>query len=502
MTLSLFAAKAKADLWTVQQQWQPEHELQYQQWLKTNAKTDMFSKQFLADGKTLNPYFGITTDCADTVYTLRILFSYENKLPWAIKNPANTKRLITQATKKFDDIPEGAERLKAFLTYLFDIVGTSSIRNDTYPISLNAIRPGVIISTSKINHHSWTIADVDTKGNPRLIYNSTVGKLSGSKLQQRRSWPNPYWVFQPEEQLSNPADPNSTKIKIPVYHADSYAGLRYWIPVSELLNDPKLLSDYSNDQFELDLADWKQTLQTKIATQKETIQEVVTRLLNDACDDIKQRITAVSEVQEYKKILQKALKMTPVELAQPININELEIFNDFMNTVDKPVNNQCLIAAKYDEHSTPSRDRRLFDAIMLARSYFVEGLRLHGTKAYSTAHLARFKKIFSYPEFDAVRERQAQKSTAINTNSICKVNVGQETLDLAEIKVRLFNNQLSPNPNYNRAGRWGNAALDSAQTLVNECSTYGETYPGYDLPKSEEQAHAEVKKTIGTLNIK
>lgn len=519
--------QAKADLWQVTQAWSPEMEIKYQDWLKANAKIDIFEKKTLADGITPNPYYGLTTDCADTVYSLRVIFSYENGLPWAIRNPANPRKLITQATKKYDKLPAGSDRLKAFLTYLYDMVGTSSIANDTYPVSINNLHTGVILLTSKINHHSWTIADIDEKGNPRLIFNSTVGKASGPRLQQRRTWPNPFWVFQPEEKLTDPNDPNSAKILNPVYKAGSYAGFRYWVPVDKLLSDFKELPDYSDDQYELDLASWKMTIQKKYAQKAETLEEVIVRLLSDACDDIKQRITAVKEADLYRSQLKEALaKQAQLEslkkaLENPDDLNGdsdsnsgnlsdgvkqstiddktknlIEILTEFQKAKNKPADERCLIASKYDQLSTPSRDRRLFDGIMVARAYYVYGVRTYGEKSFSKTRNTQFKKIFTQPLRLAREESDLEnQGTALSKYSICNVKIGSQTLDLAEIKRRIFKSFTSPNPNEDVIGRWGGHGAERSE-LAKSCDTYGETYDPYDLEKSESQANDEVSSYI------
>jgi len=485
----------------VTQQWSPELETQYQQWVQTNAKVDMFSREFLDKAKTVpNPYFGMTTDCADTVYALRVIFSYENGLPWAIRNPASPRNVIAQSMKRFDAYPAGVPRLRAFFLILFDVVGTSSLGHDTYPVSINKLHPGVILLTSKINHHSWTIAGINEKGNPRLIYNSTVGKQSGSKLQQRSSWPNPHWVFQPEEKLTDPLNAESEKIKVPVFVPDSYAGFRYWIPVDKLLTNMRMLPEYSNDQYELNLNTWKQTIQNKLATQKESIQEVVERLLTDACDDVKQRMTAVGEVEDFKKQLRSAIakeaQIANISLGMSPPVSGVEELAGILKEIssEKTIlpNNQCLVYKRFDQFSTPSRDKRLFDAVMLARSYFVHAIKTQGAKAFTATRLKQLKKIFANPELSAKEESAlGEKAILANELSICRVRIGKENLDMAEIKRRLFRSQLSSNPNEDILGRWGGRGTQKSE-LANICPMYGDVYNLYDLDKAEAETQDEV----------
>jgi hypothetical protein len=457
--LFILSLHSKAGVWTATEVWTPEKEVQYQQWIQKFAQVDTFSKAKLADG-TDNPYYGIKADCADAVYSFRIIFAYENKLPWAMRNPADKKKLITNNMVKFDSIPEeGGQRIRRFINYMRDVVSTQTIANDTYPVSINKIVPGTIILTSKTNHHSWTIVEVMANGNPRLVFNSTVGSQSGAKLQQRLSWPNPYWVFQPEEILVDKSNPDAGIITKPVYYPGSYAGLRYWIPVDKLLEEQAILEGYSTDQYSLDLKKWKHELTRRLALRGETVPEVVQRLLTDACDDIKQRVGAVKEVEVFKS-----------KFAAPT----------------------CLEKDKYGEYSTPSRDRRLFDALILARSYFQHGLKTQGTQIFSKKALAQYKKIFPEPLMPAKDESLLENAeVTFDVNSICAIKVEDKFIDMAEIKRRSFRSYLSPNPNENVVGRWGGNG-DVLSDFAKTCSSFGDVYTPYDIARSEKEALDEV----------
>lgn len=484
-TVVLLSIVSKADIWVATEVWTPEKEVQYQTWIQKFAQIDMFSKPLMADG-TANPYYGLTTDCADTVYALRIIFSYENKLPWAMRDPMDRTKLITNELKRFDHIPEeNSQRLHRFIRYMTNTVSTYTISNDTYPISINQIVPGAVILTSRKNHHSWTIAQIMPNGNPRLIYNSTVGAQSGSKVQERWSWPNPYWIFEPEEKLVDKNNPDAGIILKPVYYPGSYAGIRYWIPVDKLLTDMKQLDAYSTDQYNLDLSKWKAELTRRLALRNETVPEVVQRLLVDVCADIKQRVTAVREAEEYKKQIQQALFLadTPA-LAR--------LLAEYNASLDKSENPLCLIKARYNEFSTPSRDRRLFDALILARSYFQFGIRTQGEQIFPKKALRQFKKIFPNALLPAKEESAAENiELAIDANSICKIKVDEKMIDMAEVKRRLFRSYVSPNPNADVVGRWGGNG-DVVSDLVNSCPTYGDVYTAYDIERSERESFAEV----------
>jgi hypothetical protein len=485
LAVGLAPKSAKADIWTVSQKWSDAKELQYQAWIQKFAQVDMFSNPKRADGSP-NPYYGLTTDCADTVYSMRIIFSYENRLQWAMRNPADKTQLITQELKRFDNVPEeGGKRVKAFIHYMTGVVSTHTIDNDTYPVSINHIVPGTVILTSHKNHHSWTIVEITPNGQPRLVFNSTVGKQSGSKVQQRISWPNPFWVFEPEDKLVDRRNPDAGVRHIPVYVPGSYAGFRYWTPVDKLLADQTTIPGYSQDQYTLDLSAWKEILTRKLAQKAESLQDIVSRLLTDACADIKQRADAVVEAETYKTQLKQAFNNA--------NTPDLkDILNQYNSATKKSENRQCLIFDRYDQYSTPSRDQRLFDAVMLARTYFKFGLRTQGPNAFTPDKLAQFKKIFTNPLISAKEESASEnKGSAVDSTSMCNVMISGVTLDMAEVKRRLMRSYVSPNPNEDATGRWGGRG-EVRSELTRSCPTYGDSYPPYDIDRSEKQAQDEV----------
>ena len=259
-------------------------------------------------------------------------------------------------------------------------------------------------------------------------------------------------------------------------------------------SDIKTIENYSTDQFDLDLKKWTTAPQAYYALAKEPPQDTITRLLSNTCDDVKQRIGAVKESDDYKSALAAAF-------LNPTDENSMAWINEFNSAKIVPENNQCLNSDKYDQYSTPSRDRRLFDGLMLARAYFTETLRLKGSKSISIAKLAQFKKIFTHPELSAEAEIASEnKNSGISAQSICSLNVGTVdgkniTLDLAEIKRRFFKSYVSPNPNEDLLGRWGGKNHNRGE-LAKSCPTYGEEYPPYDLNGAEHKANAEAKAAL------
>ncbi len=292
--ITLFTNLVFAAVWVDENQWSADWEQKYSDWVKTNSGSKMFSQEKMANGEA-NPYYGIRVDCADLVYSLRILFSYENKLPFAMTNPvAPNGALITNQIKRYDRTAEGMPRLKIFLTWLYDLVSTHGLPRDTFSIAFKNVKPGAIILTSHKNHHSWTIKNISKTGNPTLIFNSTVGRESGFDVQERQSWPNPFWIFEPEVDKDD-----ETKL-IPIYTPGSYAGFRYWRPLENLKKSEIEVAGYNDEQHIVGIGQWKSMAQTSLATVKETVDQVVMRLLRDSCSDFKQRADAVKEAEVFK----------------------------------------------------------------------------------------------------------------------------------------------------------------------------------------------------------
>ncbi|MFZ3230074.1 MAG: hypothetical protein WA160_07710 [Pseudobdellovibrio sp.] len=462
---------AKANVWTTENQWSSEWEQKYKNWLRDSTDSHLFSRAVNKDGSP-NPYYGIRVDCADLVYSLRIIFSYENKLPFVIHNPVSSRvELISNDIKRYDKFSEGIPRLKVFLTWIYDLVSTHSMPLDTYSIPFEAVGPGTLILTTHKNHHSWTIRDITKTGNPDLLFNSTVGRLSGLEVQERLSWPNPAWIFEPE------VDKNDETKNINIYLPGSYAGFRYWRPVDYMNKPESVVPGYSEEQHKVGVSKWKTGAISKLAKVKESVDQVVLRLLKDACSDFQQRVTAVAEAEVAK-----------AELAL------LKTKNDSTGDANQDESSVCLDAEKFDQYSTPSRDRRFVDGLIQARVYFQDELARSGEKAFSSANLSIYTTIFPFITKSAAEEASLDK-TAKSAQNYCSLTINSKigNLSLAELKRRVFLGKVSANPNDSTTGRFGYSKTekDIGYTKCQE-KTYGLGPSIYNLNKIESDAKKEI----------
>lgn len=411
---------SNAEVWKADKFWTDETSTEFATWMQKEWRKDFFSRKKLSDGSP-NIFYGLRLDCADTVYSSKIIFSYLHKYHFSINDPTGGKKLITNEMNRWDNLPE-AKRVTAFLKLMYNLVSTKSLPGDTYPVALtsNSISPGMLILTTKKNHHSWTIKNIFDTGIPHLVFNSTVGAYSSLNLQERKSWPNGEWVFE---------DDNTPT---------GSAGIRNWKPEAYISEPAWKVPGYSEDQYKQKPSLWRKNLETLLKIKDESTDGKLKRLLENVCNDIKQRHDAVKEASQF--------------------------------ILDNKIN--CLNEADFDTYSTPSRDKRLADEFISLREAYQDALK---TKDLNEVKLSnQLNKIFPNPELKISEENKVMQSLAIDENSICSTvyhsyNEGtNKTIDMAELKRRLFNKTLSSNPNDPEEVRFG-----EKRPVKNSCPSWG-----------------------------
>ena len=157
---------SQAKVWEATKNWDSAAETSWQEWIKsTSVQKDFFTK----DG----PWQGLKLDCADTVYALRIIFAYENKLPFKIASGVSNQSTIVD--KKVAGLP----RVRALIEYVAENNGTLDLaQNDSFPVAINDIKSGDIYVTEwRLNNqpvrHSHVIKEVSPFGYFHLIYGTT-----------------------------------------------------------------------------------------------------------------------------------------------------------------------------------------------------------------------------------------------------------------------------------------------------------------------------------------
>lgn len=423
LTIFLLSISAVAAVWNDTVAWDIDQEKAYSEWVKKNWGKDFFSKKTNADN-SINLFHGIRVDCADNVYSARIIFAYLHGLPFVMNDPTGGKNLISNAMTRWDSFPE-QDRIRKFLFYVYNIAGTKSLPKDSYPVKVSkeTIVPGTFILTVEKNHHSWVIKNIFPTGIPHLVYNSTVGAYSSLVLQERKTWPNGEWVF---EEDNTPA---------------GNAGVRYWRKAADLKLPAWKATGYSEEQYSIKPARWKFELQKILQNSQETNQQKANRLIENVCADVQQRVDAVKESEAF-------LKSTQF---------------------------QCLSEADFDTYSTPSRDHRLAEEIIELRNFLKKIVAEKSEISLNSKTLLQLQHIFPETEKAISIESSRQKSHGIVTTSICRSKYFsrsekvEKTIDLAEIKKRLFTHRLSSNPNDPPELRFGESPVD----YVDNCPSWG-----------------------------
>lgn len=183
---------AQAAVWSSQNVWSQAQEDRYSLWVVENFKADIFSNP-------KNPWYGISTDCADAVYAARIIFAYENSLPVAFTNIENMKRSLTNSMTNWDRLPE-KDRVRKFIQLVSDLTSTQTLGHDTAPVAIKReyVRPGAIFLNPTLTPeeenivgtrggHAEMIIDVNENGFIRSLYSTTP-----SKVRELITTRNPY----------------------------------------------------------------------------------------------------------------------------------------------------------------------------------------------------------------------------------------------------------------------------------------------------------------------
>nr|BFD67611.1 hypothetical protein HAGR004_26330 [Bdellovibrio sp. HAGR004] len=423
--IMLLSGLSNAAVWTEVNKWSEDWENRYSAWVKNEWNKNFFSRTQLPNGQS-NPYYGLRVDCADAVYSMRIIFAYEHRLPFAMKDPTYSAARISNKMSRWDRQRE-IDRVRNFLLYIYEMGSTRSLPSDTYPVAISrrTIRSGGVLTTTSINHHSWTIKEILPIGVPYLVYNSVVGSHSGFGMQERKSWPNPNWVFEGD------------------YSPSSGAGFRYWRPLTSLGKPVWEVPGYSTEQFQIPLQRWIKTLQTRLALRDEKDDQIIARLIDNVCVGFKDRVSYVNDALSYKR--------------------------------QYP---SCMSYEAFDIYSSPSRDERIFDDLLLLRRSFKEILQSNNGRDLSAEQKDQLRKIYPYINQSAASETRNMPAQSITEDSTCVVTYyANRSMDMAEFKRRLFSGLLSNNPNEPGEYRWG--LLRGPSDHARSCRSWGGWSPQF-----------------------
>lgn len=185
---SMKLSVAYCEVWRANERWNSAWEEDYQQWVNENLRTNIFKG---GDGLLS----GIATDCADFLYDIRIQYAYEHSLPFVMNAPDVLKpkmKFFGNDTSMFDSIKDEKLRVRAFINFVNDEAGTSTIFNDTFPVAIKEINSGIVYVVEwslfgKMQRHSYLIKGFDDEG--ELLYYASDAPRKIRKLQIDKKYP-------------------------------------------------------------------------------------------------------------------------------------------------------------------------------------------------------------------------------------------------------------------------------------------------------------------------
>lgn len=283
--------------------WNGNWELKYQQWVSKNWKPDFFMSPAKPE------YNRIPHDCADSIYLMRAVFAYENKLPFKIHYLNKKNKYITNLMTNWDKYPED-QRFRQFALFLNDRVGTRSFAKDSYPIALSQIKAGDLYVEP--GTHSYGITGITDTGVTAIMSSTTPA--SPKHMIQLYSFP----FFIPHD---------------PVGMSDGYRRFKW---PRNIAKPAQQQPGYSNEQYQiaqkvgLNYIPFTDIIAQKLQRRKEPLEEKTMRLMHSLCSFAKERVNYVNDGLAY------------------------------VNRLRSQGKRQCMNAKEYDYYSTPSRDKRLF----------------------------------------------------------------------------------------------------------------------------------------------
>ena len=404
LSMVILPMTASAEVWPNENVWDDVWEGRYRDWVRTNWKDDIF----MDPSKPI--YYEFENDCADAVYAMRLVFSFENRLPFVINNRDKAGKIISNSMSTWDNLSP-PQRVRQFMNYVADMTSSESLRNDTYPIALNDIKPGDIYVAPGV--HSYQIVNVTDTGIAEVMA-STTPKQARYLL---RTPSFPFYV--PEDKR----------------FGDGY---RRFKEPQNVMKPANQQPGYSEEQFQvaagvqLDYVAFTDVISKKLGKRVESPDEKTQRLLLALCMYANDRSVYVYDALWY---LQK-------------------IRNE---------GRHCMNAKEYNDHSTPGRDKRLH--------LFFDSIRLHLDRVGRfdpRSQPARWAKaVFSNDE----PPPQEMKFL----NDFCQVQMtlvddGQPNyyMSLRELRQNVEAGSLVSDPHAPLAHRWGIIK----QPFVSDCPTY------------------------------
>ena len=375
-------------VWKSENTWNDVWEKRYQHWVKHNWTEEFF----MNEKKPM--YYKFSHDCADATYAMRLIFSYEYKLPFVIHNPAKRGKTISNGMTGWDKYSK-QKRVRKFMDYVANMTSTRSLANDTYPIALNDIKPGDIYAAPDV--HSYQIVNITDTGVAEVM-SSTTPKAPRF-LDRIPSFP----FYVPED------------------YKRKRDGYRRFIQPQNIRKSLKRQPGYSDEQFKLaklvkyDYVRFTNIIASALGRRKEEADAKTLRLLIAMCMYANDRSVYVYEA------LYKRQEM-------------------------KKKGRKCMTRTEYNNYSTPSRDRRLKAFFNAVKNHYERNSKYkHWTQPQRWA-----KALFSPVEPPPAEVKE------LNRFCLVQMSLGEKYfMPLRELRRNLESGKVISDPNASLEYRWG-----------------------------------------------
>ncbi|MEM7646562.1 MAG: hypothetical protein AAF203_06620, partial [Pseudomonadota bacterium] len=304
----LFAVQfqTKAAVWQhdTSLEWDETWQERYSQWVETSVKAGFFKKMG-------SPFADVKMDCADAYYALQAYFAREHKLPFSVEHGK-----VTNLMTRFDGFSNPDVRLAKFMNYLRGHYGTEAlVHKDTFPPALKEVAPGDIFmwkigKAGNFTRHTYIIQSINDDGTFDVIYSTQANAAKNGPLKVKKGY---MFKKRPKHRGGDRNRWGFRRMK-PAQYAD-------W--------DQESVPGANFEQYDLaeklSTTDFFFHIRKLFQTVSQTPQQMVQKAFTSLCSALQGRIEIVNNAQE-----------------------EL-----------KATGGACMNFAKYDAHSTPSRDSGL-----------------------------------------------------------------------------------------------------------------------------------------------
>lgn len=402
----VMTAPAHSQVWQHTQEWNQEWERKYGEWVNSD---EVYERMFVDRN---SPYSGVRADCADAAHGLRIIFAYENGLPFAVRNPSGSRgdrdpyRNFHNGIDRFNHISDQDRRVVQFINYVGNSMGSHFLTHDnTFPVKLEEIGSGDMF-TYRIRarfgnfiRHVYNIKAVNPTGTFDVIYATQAIKDNNLPMIRRRERE---FVHRPQGQWG------FRRFRWPEHIGQPLSA----IP-SELGNSSeqfRLSSELGNDFFP--------HLTRLLRTTVETPEARLKRSLRNLCLEAQGRVDNVAQAITY------------------------------LNSI----NGRCMDYTEFDIYSTPARDEALNQTFLNTQRDYQEILDEGLGSRVDPNLLDMTAEIFS---------RSSNRQYVEELTDFCPVEIrAGRVLDLGELRRRQVDGKLSSHPNDTFEHRWGEPTRD------------------------------------------